>query len=134
MNKHTDDGNNGDFCATENVLRQVIEVGRVWIADFTNEYRLYLDTTVEHVQEQAVRPFAILPANKQAWAIVNLLAALISETFPTGEIDLPEWFHEDLKFAKEIFDEADPGKDGNVGTKSDNISVKIVGRDGRELS
>jgi hypothetical protein len=138
MNKHVDDGNNGDFGVPDMPhisadLRQVIEVGRVWIADFTTEYRVFLDCSVVDVQTPGTQPFATLPAGKQSWAVANLMAALISETWPTGTIDLPEWFNDDLKFADEIINDTELGGYGNVGTLSDDINIKILGRDGRPL-
>jgi len=114
-------------------LRQVIEVGRVIIADCTDYYHVFLDVPVTEVQDTTKLPIATLPSGKQSWAVANLMAALISETWPSGEIDLPSWFNEDLKWASEIINESDNGESGNVGTVSDNVSIKLLDRNGREM-
>jgi len=114
-------------------LRQVIEVGRVIIADCTDYYHVFLDVPVTEVQDTTKLPIATLPSGKQSWAVANLMAALISETWPSGEIDLPSWFHDDLRFASEIINDSDNGESGNTGTVSDSLTIKILGKDGRPL-
>jgi len=114
-------------------LKQVIEVGRCLIVDMTDEYRVFLDVPVTEVQDTTKLPIATLPSGKQSWAVANLMAALISETWPSGEIDLPLWFNDDLKWASDIINESDNGESGNVGTVSDNVSIKLLDRNGREM-
>jgi len=133
---NTDDGNNGDYgsaTVAPGQLRQVIEVGRVILADFTDHYAVFLDVPVTEVQDTTKLPIATLPSGKQSWAVANLMAALISETWPSGEIDLPSWFNDDLKWASDIINESDNGESGNVGTVSDNVSIKLLDRHGREM-
>lgn len=117
-------------------LKSIIEVGRCVLADWSDVYMLYLDVTVLEVAQEVpsdpVEPIAVFKHSKNGYSLALLAASVIAEGFPDHgtEIELPESFHNDIKWSQNDIAEEETG---NTGTKSDNIEVKILDVHGREL-
>lgn len=114
------------------VLKSILEVGRIFLADFTEEYRLYKDVTIQEVGEPLTVPFAIFRGDKDGYACAYLTAILIAERFPTGEIVLPDFMFDGL-YIGGVADEDAEGFGGNTGTKDDSATPRLVRPDGRPL-
>lgn len=122
--------------ANHGELKSIIEVGRCVLADWSDVYMLYLDVTVLEVANETphapVEPLAVFKHDQNGYSVALLAASVIAEGFPDHgtNIDLPESFHNDIKWDQ---NEIAAEETGNTGTKSDNIEVKILDKNGREL-
>lgn len=118
-------------------LKSIIEVGRCVLADWSDVYMLYLDVTVIEVSKDSatdpVVPVAVFRRDKTGYNLALLTAYVVAEGFPLpgAEVVLPADFHDDIKWNQNELAEEETG---NTGTKSDNIEVKILDANGREMS
>jgi hypothetical protein len=126
------DGNVGE--APAHALRAVLEAGRVIVADFSDAIHVYVDRTPQNVQDDDSGAFAIFDHSAAAANAAMLLAAIITDLCPTGELKLPSPFDGEIKTAAELIADDELGKDGNVGTLSDNAEIKILDSSGREIN
>lgn len=118
---------------TTHKLREVLEIGCVFMADWTDEFRLHKGIDIIAAQEDNTRPFATIAGGYDGKRIATLVSFIVAEHMREGKLQLPEFLMEGFQSAAELLSDADPGADGNVGTLSDNVAIKILDRHGREL-
>jgi hypothetical protein len=126
------DGNTNEALTHE--LRALLEAGRVIVADFKDAIHVYVDRTPQSVQDDDKGAFAVFEHSDVAANAAMLLAAIITDLCPTGELKLPSPFDGEIKTAAELITEDELGQDGNVGTLSDNHDIKILDSSGREIN
>ena len=130
------DWGGGEEAAPEDTrkLRELLEIGSVIIADWTDEYMLFRGMSIAEAQEPDAPPFAKIVGGVEGKKIAVLVGFIVAEHMRDGRLELPEFLTDGFKSANELIADAEPGADGNTGTVSDNVSVKLVGVDGKELS
>lgn len=118
-------------------LKKIIEVGRAVLADRSDVFMVYVDVTALEVAndkpEDPVVPLGVFVHTENGYNLALLAAWIVAERYPENgsAIVLPEEFHEDIKWNANI---GEGEAEGNVGTISDDINIKILGADGRVLS
>lgn len=118
-----------DFRPNPEKLIQILQVGRVIIADFTDAYYLFVDCTPAEVQEFGTIPFAMFGTGPGAFNLAKLVAAMIVEICPTGELTLPDVFEGEVKSYADLCEETQ----GNTGNVSDDVDIRLLDGHGRPL-
>lgn len=119
--------------APEHALRQIIEIGVVFIADWTDEFVLMRGVTPLEAQEDTTPYFARVIGGVDGYKIAVLLAFIVAEHMRDGVLEIPSFLTDGIKFGAELETDDDPGHDGNVGTISDSVTIRILGKDGHPL-
>lgn len=96
------------------------------------EHRVYMDVSVVEAAEPGTIPFAIFNGTQNGFAAALLIARLIPEGWPSGDIVLPQQLLSEINWnpGEEI---PEPEKDGNIGVIDDSKTPRLLDQSGHVI-
>jgi hypothetical protein len=116
---------------TKPEIRGLLECGRIIIADWTTEYRIFVGATPVDAQEADSVPLGVFQHSEQSLNILKLVAAMIMRLDEQGFKEIPDVLAGEVKTADELAGEI---TEGNPGSLPDDLNIRILGSDGHPIN